>query len=518
MTILGKLLKSGLKITSDATKIRTKDPVKSQKRVLQKLLGKARYTEFGLHFDFETILNTSFFGSEKAFYEAFQNQVPVYDYVKIYREWWHRSRAGEVNITWPGTVKYFALSSGTSDAASKAIPVTKAMVKAIQKTSVKQIISLGKYKHIPSEVYESGYLMLGGSTDLKRIDQHYEGELSGITTGNIPFWFKNFFKPGQKIASEKKWSNKLESIVENAPNWDIGFMAGVPAWMQILMEKIIEKYELKNIHEMWPNLTMFAWGGVAIEPYKSGINKLLGKPIQYVETYMASEGFLAAQFEPESDMKLVTDNGIFFEFIPFNDKNFDEDGTMVEKPDTLTLAEVKEEIDYAILISTCSGTWRYLIGDTIKFTDKNAAKIKITGRTKHFLSLCGEHLSVDNMNKAIELACEKFGISIKEFGVSGIKKENLFAHHWFVGTADSVNVEEFKRFIDEKLCELNDDYIVERQHALKDVIVTILHPDIFLNWMKSKGKEGGQSKFPRVLKGSNHDDWMSYLNNQGIIN
>jgi hypothetical protein len=517
MTLLGKLLKSSFSITSAATKIRKKNPIKLQKKEFQKLLGKARYTEFGAKYNFEEILNISFFGKNKEFYEAFKKNVPIYDYEKIYKEWWFKSRRGDKNVTWPGQVKFFALSSGTSDAASKAIPVTKAMVKAIQKTSVRQIISLGKYTDIPSDTYETGYLMLGGSTDLKLIDNHYEGDLSGITTGHIPFWFKNFFKPGEKIASEKNWTAKLDQIVEQAPNWDIGFMAGVPAWMQLVMEKIIAKYNLNNIHDMWPNLTIFAWGGVAFEPYKQGFEKLLGKPMHFVETYMASEGFLAAQFEPHSDMELVTNNGVFFEFIPFNDDNFDSDGKVVENPETLMLDEVEENVDYALLISTCSGTWRYLIGDTVKFTNKEKANIKITGRTKHFLSLCGEHLSVDNMNGAIEAAAEHFNIIIKEFTVTGIKHDTLFAHHWYIGTSDKIDNEVLKTFIDNKLCELNDDYPVERKHALKEIFLTILEPEVFLDWMHSLGKEGGQHKFPRVLKGSNLEDWTTFLKKEKHI-
>src|SRR5690606_17189709 len=237
------------------------------------------------------------------------------------------------------------------------------------------------------------------------------------------------YKPGKKIASVTDWSEELEEIVENAPNWDIGFIIGVPAWLQLCMEKIIERYKLNNIHEMWPNLGFYVHGGVAMEPYKRGFEKIMGKPIIYIETYLASEGFLAFQTrQGAKGMQLVLNNNIFFEFVPFDDNNFDHDGNMVEQPQVLTIDEIEMNRDYAILISTNAGTWRYAIGDTVRLVDKERNEIIITGRTKHFLSLVGEHLSVDNMNKAIETTSETLGVCIPEFTVSGVPYENSFAH------------------------------------------------------------------------------------------
>jgi len=511
MAVLGSLLKGGIKFTSTIQKIRKVKPQKWQKKAFTKLVAKARYTQFGEKYHFEEILSTAIFEKGNDFYKKFQELVPIYDYNKIYDEWWHKARNGEKNVCWPGKIKYFALSSGTSDAASKAIPVTKDMIKAIQRTSINQIITLGHYNTLPSNIYETGYLMLGGSTALNEVDSHYEGDLSGITTGTLPFWFQNFYKPGQKIAAERNWGNKLEEITENAKYWDIGFLAGVPAWHTILLEKIIKRYNLKNIHELWPNLTAFAWGGVSLEPYKQGLEKLFGKPVIYIETYMASEGFLAYQDRPDGNLRLVLNQGIFFEFIPFNENNFDEDGNVVAKPQTLMVHQVEEDVDYALLISTCAGAWRYLIGDTVKFTNKTRAEIKITGRTKHFLSLCGEHLSVDNMNNAIELVSKDLGIDIREFTVLGIKHPPLFAHQWYVATDDKVDEKQLCELIDKKLCELNDDYAVERGHALKNVFLRALPTKAFYDWMKMKGKEGGQHKFPRVLKGKLVDEWQDFL-------
>jgi hypothetical protein len=357
-----------------------------------------------------------------------------------------------------------------------------------------------------------GWLMLGGSTHLQKSATYYAGDLSGIQAKNIPFWFQGMYKPGRKIAREQDWSKKLEEIVEKAPEWDIAFLVGVPAWVQLCMEKVIERYQLKNIHEIWPNLAFYVHGGVALEPYKRGFDKLLGKPITYIETYLASEGFLAYQSRQNAKgMKLAINNNIFFEFVPFDQHNFDIDGKMVSNPETLMIHEVEKNKNYAILISTNAGTWRYLIGDTIQFVDVEKYEIIITGRTRHFLSLVGEHLSVDNMNKAIKMVSEELNISIGEFTVAGVPYGSFFAHHWFIATDDAVNSETLKMMIDEKLKELNDDYEVERKHALKEVFVDVLSEKTFMNFMRAKGKVGGQNKFPRVLKGKMLEDWQKFL-------
>jgi GH3 auxin-responsive promoter len=300
--------------------------------------------------------------------------------------------------------------------------------------------------------------------------------------------------------------------VENAPNWDISFIVGVPAWLQICLEKIIERYKLNNIHEMWPNLSFYVHGGVAMEPYKKGFSKLLGRPINYIETYLASEGFLAYQNRQDTrGMHLALNNNIFFEFVPFDDNNFDADGNMVDNPEAYMIHEIEENKDYAILISTNAGSWRYAIGDTIKLIDRERSEIIITGRTKHFLSLVGEHLSVDNMNKAIEMAAEEMNVIVPEFTVAGVPFGNFFAHEWYIATDDKVDAEKFAQLLDDKIKSLNDDYVVERKHALKAVTVNVLSETIFMDFMKSKGKMGGQHKFPRVLKGKMLEDWKTFL-------
>jgi hypothetical protein len=484
------------------------DPRRQQLKVLKKLLRKARFTQFGQKFRFDDILLSRHPGKK------FQQLVPTYDYSKIYEEWWYKTLEGVPDVCWPGVIKYFALSSGTSDASSKYIPITKDLIKSNTITSFKQLLSLSKYENIPKSSIAKGWLIIGGSTQLQKGATYFAGDLSGIQQKNIPFWFRGMglYKPGKKIAKEKDWSKKLEEVVENAPNWDISFLVGVPAWLQICLEKIIERYKLNNIHELWPNLSFYVHGGVAMEPYKKGFSKLLGKPITYIETYLASEGFLAYQNRQDTrGMMLALNNNIFFEFVPFDDKNFDGDGNMIEDPEAYMIHEIEEDKDYAILISTNAGTWRYAIGDTIRLVDKERSEIIITGRTKHFLSLVGEHLSVDNMNNAIELAANEMNVYIPEFTVAGVPFGNFFAHEWYIATDDKIDEQAFALLLDEKIKLLNDDYEVERKHALKNISVKALTEKNFMDFMKSKGKMGGQHKFPRVLKGTMLTEWKVFL-------
>ena len=485
-------------------------PRTMQLRVLKKLVRKARFTEFGQTYRFDDVLLSKHVGKK------FQELVPTFNYNKLYKQWWYKTLEGVPDVCWPGKVKYYALSSGTSESASKYIPITNDILKGNKNVMIKQFFGLRNYEDIPVKSISKGWLTLGGSTQLDRYSAgYYAGDLSGITAKKAPFWFQPFYKPGKKIAKEKDWQKKLEEIVEKAPHWDIGFVVGVPAWIQMCMEMVIERYNLKTIHDIWPNLAFFVHGGVSFEPYKKGFEKLVERPLIYIETYLASEGFLAYQdVQNGLGMKLVLNEHIFFEFVPFNDDNFDSDGEMVEHPEALMIHEVEEGRDYALLISTSAGTWRYLIGDTVRFVDKARSEIIITGRTKHFLSLVGEHLSVDNMNKAIQLASEELNISIPEFTVTGIPYQSFFAHQWYVACNDAVDKIKLATIIDDKLKELNDDYAVERKSALKNIFVDVLSEKEFMDFMNLKGKIGGQHKFPRVLKGKMLEDWQLFLKNK----
>ena len=511
MAILGNIIKQAIGL-SKVMPTTPKNGARTQQKTLRKLLSHAEYTAFGEQYNFSKILD------EKDIIKAFQSAVPTHDYNKIFRRWWYRSLNGEPFICWPGKVRYFALSSGTSEASSKQIPVTKDMIRAIRRASVKQILAQAHY-NLPMEHFERGILMLGGSTHLNYNGTYFEGDLSGITASNIPFWFQHFYKPGRRISRERDWNAKLDDIVQNAKKWDLSTICGVPAWVTILFERIIAHYNVQTIHDIWPNLKIYVHGGVSLAPYKKGFEKLTAHPLIFMETYLASEGFIAYDDHPDSEgMRMVLDNGIFFEFVPFTENNFDADGNLKENPEALSIGHVTEGVEYALLLSTCSGAWRYLIGDTIKFTSLKRQEIIITGRTKHFLSLCGEHLSQDNMNRAIELTARDFNIEIKEFSVTGIPYGSLFAHKWYIGTDANVDANAVKEKIDHHLKNLNDDYRVERIAALKDVIVEILPPSVFYEWMEQKGKMGAQNKFPRVMKNKHLAEWEEFLKQKNRTN
>lgn len=505
MAVKANILKSVLKSSTRLGSNRSKPNITNQKTALKRLLRRAKDTSFGKVYRFDKILNSN------DPIKTFQKYVPIHDYDKIHDKWWFRTIRGEEDVCWPGKITRFALSSGTSGAPSKQIPVSRSQMRKIRRASLKQIAYLNQYD-FPNEFFDSSILGVGGTTSLTKIDGRKEGDLSGLISANLPSWFTSIYKPEKEISAIKDWDEKIEEMVKAAPNWDIGIIAGIPAWIQILIEKVIERYNLNNIHELWPNFSVLVHGGVAFGPYKENFEKLLGKEIDYMETYLASEGFMAISSGKGTPLKLLLNNGIFFEFIPFNDDNFTPDGKLVEYPEILTIEEVKEGKDYAILLSTCSGAWRYMIGDTIKFLSVENAEIIITGRTKHFLSLCGEHLSVDNMNHGIEAVSQTLGVSIPEYTVTGMAHENLFAHKWYIGVTEDQDPEIVKKILDEKLCEINDDYAVERTSALKEVFIEVLPVQKFYDYLAHIGKQGGQVKFPRVIKGDFLDNWEEFLN------
>ena len=506
MPLLGSIIKTAYTLRQLPLDIKKNiTPVEAQNKELKKLMLQAKDTAFGEHCRFHELL------LQKNLVAAFQETVPVHDYSLMFKNWWYRSLNGEPWVAWPGRVKYFALTSGTSEASSKHIPVTPDMLRAIRKASIRQLVLTTKY-NFPDEFYEKGILMIGGSTHLQYNGTYYQGDLSGITASTIPFWFQHFYKPGRQISREQEWSVKLKDIVMKAPSWDIGIIVGVPAWIQIIMERIIEHYHVRNIHEIWPNLSAYVHSGVSFDPYIKSFKNLLGRPIVYNESYLASEGYIAFQ-QPgtQRSLSLILDNGLFYEFIPFNNVNFDGEGNMIAHPQSLTIGDVVEGKEYALLISSCAGAWRYLIGDTLKFINKATCEIVLTGRTKSFLSICGEHLSQDNMTRAIKMLQDEFNVKINEFTLTGIRHGTLFAHKWYLGTDDPLNPEIAAGKIDEYLKVLNDDYRVERSDAIKHVSAEVLPLHVFYDWMKVQGKEGGAHKFPRVLKNEQQQLWETHV-------
>jgi hypothetical protein len=513
MAITGAMLKGLINLWATIKETNNHGFSELQVKELRKLIEKARKTEFGRKYKFADILSSD----DKDIYHIFKETVPILDYYKINDNWWKKSRQGKIDVCWPGKIEYFATSSGTTDAASKYIPLTDDMLRAIETTGINQLLTLYKYD-LPASFFETEVLILGGCTDLNYNGYFYEGDMSGIKVSRLPQWFEKFFRPGHKISSIRNWPDKIDAIVREAKEWNVGVLMGIPAWNLILIEKIIEYYKVETIHDIWPELKIFVHGGVAIDSYQNSFQKLMKHPIIYIETYLASEGFIAYQDEPEKkSMKMVADNGLFYEFIEFSESNFTHDGDLKKDATTTVFEEIKEGTDYALLISTCAGCWRYLIGDVIKFTSKEKAEILITGRTKHFMSLCGEHLSVDNMNEAIRLVSEELDITINEYTVMGIPSKSLFAHKWFIGTDDIVSSGFLKEKLDHTLKILNKDYNTRRSLTLQDPSVEVLKTEVFIKWLQKQGKEGAQNKFPRVLTGPKQEDWLEFLQQEKVL-
>lgn len=501
--ILSQLFHRSSEVSDYLTFNRAK-AIKWQEKTLKKLLFKARNTEFGIQHGFEEILIS------KHTEMVFRQKVSINTY-KSMHPWWQREFNGEQNITWPGSVPYFALSSGTTEGSSKYIPVTADGLRAILKASRRQLFAIFK-TDVPKDFFTKDYLMVGGSTNLNYNGFNYSGDLSGITTANVPQWFDRFALPEDDIMQETNWNVKLQKMVESASSWDIVMIAGAPSWIKILLENILKHYNLDNIHQIWPNLSVYSWGAVSLSPYKHQIDSMMGQPIKYFETYLASEGFFSFQTKPDSDgMRLVFRNRTYYEFIPFNESNFNADGEVNPNAEIVDLSEVVEGVDYALLITNCSGAWRYLVGDTIRFVNVDYCEIKITGRTKQFLSICGEHLCVDNMNEAISKLCESEGIQIPEYTVKGLKENGIYGHHWYLACDIALDTEAIKQKLDAILCELNDDYAVERKHALKEMYVEVYPESVFMKWMEKNNKLGGQSKFPRVFPDNIYEDWKTFL-------
>jgi GH3 auxin-responsive promoter len=503
MPILGSFIKTVLSI---GRKVKLPRPLYQQQAdELEKLLRKAAYTKFGLQYDFINLLQHSHYINE------FRERVPLFDYDSLYAAWWHKAVNQESDVCWKGKVTNFALSSGTTGAPSKLIPVTKDMLREMKKASLKMFLDITNFK-LPEAFFEKQMLMLGGSSNLKDKGGYYIGDLSGIQGKKPPFWLRSYYlRPEPEIRSIDNWGEKIEEIVKHSADWDIGGIVGIPSWVQILLERVIAHHGVSNIHEVWPNLSLYVHGGVAFEPYQAAFDKIMGKKMVYLNSYMASEGLIGYQSRPETrSISLLLKNGIFYEFLPFNDDNFDSNGTLKGNPKTHLIHEVSEDIDYALVMTTCAGAWRYIIGDTVRFTDKSRGEVKITGRTKHFLSITGEHLSVDNMNTAIHTVKDRLHVSIPEFTVTAQEKDGKFTHIWYIGCDDVVDKAALQVVLDHNMQENNDDYRTEREYALQmELHIVPIH--IFYDWLQAKGKLGGQSKFPRVMKGAQFADWETFV-------
>ncbi len=509
MAIFGSIIKTLIDLKETLTP--EGEAAKDQEEVLRSLLKKAKNTAFGKHYNFKEILQARDIRKE------FSVRIPYFDYDKLHKEWWYKYQEGESDVTWPGKPPYFALSSGTTGKNSKRIPVTNDMLEAIRKAGIKQVSALSNFD-LPPDFFEKEIMMLGSSTDLQKEGDHKEGEISGISASNIPFWFRSYYKPGEEIASIDEWDERVKKIAENAKSWDIGALSGIPSWMELMLKEVIEYHNAENIHEIWPNLQVYASGGVAFEPYEKSFKALFGKPVQVIDTYLASEGFLAIQNRPGTHaMKLILDNGVYFEFVPFKPEYINQDGSIVKDAPALTLEEAEEEKEYVLIISTVSGAWRYLIGDTIKFTDKSKMEIRITGRTKFFLNVVGSQLSVNKMNDAVKELENEFGIKIPEFVVAAKRgKDGEYYHFWYLGVADKqkIDTEKLGNSLDEALKKANKNYKVARSKALKGIKVRTTDPEMFHEWNAANKKKGGQVKMEKVMNEEKFREWEDFLNNR----
>ncbi|EIJ39071.1 GH3 auxin-responsive promoter-binding protein [Galbibacter orientalis DSM 19592] len=507
MAVIGSIIKGIIELADSV--ISEENASKNQHIVLKQLLEKAKDTKFGKDHSFNEILESE--NTE----EAFAENTPYYDYNLINDKYWKYLHEGEENLTWPGNPEYFALSSGTTGKTSKRIPVTEAMLEAIRKTGIKQVSALANFD-LPADFFEKTIMMLGSSTKLKEKNGHLEGEISGISASNIPFWFRGYYKPGVEISQIDDWDERVQKIAEEAKNWDIGALSGIPSWMELMIKKVIEHHGVANIHEIWPNLQVYTTGGVAFGPYEKSFNALLKHPITIIDTYLASEGFLAYQERPETkSMKLVLDNGIYFEFVPFKPEYINQDGSLVPNAPSINISEVEENVEYVLIISTVSGAWRYLIGDTIKFTNIERAEIIITGRTKFFLNVVGSQLSVNKMNDAIQEVEEKFDMEIPEFTIAATKINDEYHHKWYIGSPNAkVSNEELADALDAALKEANKNYKVARSKALKGVKVEVVKPEIFHAWNEHNKKKGGQVKMERVMGEEKFKEWEAFVSEQ----
>lgn len=469
-----------------------KNPSKVQRDTLQDLLVKAADTEYGQKYNFNTILTA----------EQYRERLPIVHYEDI-REDILRMMEGENNLLWPEEVKWFAKSSGTTDAKSKFIPVSPTILEEGHFRGGKDVIAVFNKLYPEAQVFSGKTLALGGSSEVSRSNNNCQfGDLSAIMISNTPFWANRMKTPDSSIMLMSNWEEKIEKICETTIKEDVRCLAGVPSWFLTVINKILEKTGKDNLHEVWPNLELFIHGGISFTPYREQYKRLLPDPkMKYMETYNASEGFFGLQDDPEDpSMLLMLDYGVYYEFMPVSELG-------KAKPQTLLLEEVQPGINYVMIISTTGGLWRYMIGDTITFTSTKPYKFRITGRTKLFINAFGEELIIDNATEALKKACEQTGASVFEFTAAPVFMEEgkKGAHEWLIEFNRLPNdPEHFAEILDQELQKLNSDYEAKRLLSLERLKLHIARPGLFNDWLKEKGKLGGQHKVPRLWNDRTH--------------
>lgn len=463
-------------------------PHEVQKEVFESLIEKGAQTEFGRLHGFGKIRS----------YKDFQ-KVPLQFYEDI-QPWIDRAMNGEQAILWPTDTKWFAKSSGTTNAKSKLIPVSKESLEDCHYKGGKDLLAMYYHNHPNRKLYNGKHLIIGGSAQINHLSaDSYFGDLSAIIVKNLPWWAEIRRTPSREIALMSEWQEKIERMAESTIKQDVYIIAGVPSWTMVLANKVLEISGKSNLKEVWPNLELFMHGGVSFEPYREQFKKLIPDPnMNYVETYNASEGFFGIQDQVNSDeMLLMLDYGVFFEFIPMS--SFDG----VNSKEVYSIEDVELDTNYAIVISTNGGLWRYIMGDTIRFTSEAPYRFKITGRTKSFINSFGEEVIVENTEIAIAQACEKTGAQIKEYSVCPVYMDGgeRGAHEWVVEFIDPPSeMDRFTTVLDESLRGLNSDYDAKRHHnmVLDKPVMNTVKAGTFDAWLKSINKLGGQNKVPRL--------------------
>lgn len=475
------------------------DPIGVQNAELASLLNKGKRTEWGKEHGLDRMQGI----------KGFREQVPVSDYegLKPYIE---RAMDGERDLLWPGRVRWFAMSSGTTSDRSKYIPMSPESLKKCHYKGGKDMVALYLAQCEKSSLYQGKSLVLGGSSQIRDTEsgKAHIGDLSSILVRNLPYWADLKRTPGRSVALMEDWEAKIERMARISMKEDVRSIAGVPSWTLVLLKRILEVSGAKNILEIWPELELFMHGGVRFSPYKEQFRQLLpSEGVSYLENYNASEGFFAVQDRlGADDMLLMLDNGIYYEFIPFGELE-------EETPRVLSLQEVEKGEDYALVISTNGGLWRYMIGDTVRFTSTSPFRIQVSGRTKHFINSFGEELIIDNAEKALSKACDRTGAAVEEYTGAPIymDSEKAGAHEWAIEFATPPSdLGQFRDSFDEALKEANSDYAAKRSYdlTLRSPKLHVLPQGSFYRWMKERGKLGGQNKVPRL---ANHREYLEPL-------
>lgn len=505
MALLGTIVKAGIAI-NQKLQFGNKEAEKAQEEQLRKLLDQAKKTAFGKYYGFKEMLDAD------DVIAAFRAEVPIRDYHQMHADWWCQQQKYP-DITWPGQPHFYALSSGTTGKVSKRIPVTDDFLQSIRAVGTSLVGAVPNFD-FPKELFEREILMLSSTANLNEHNRgHLEGEISGINVSNFPGWYDMFYRPGKEIASIDNWDDRIRRIVEEAPNWDIGVIAGIPSWVLLMLQEIIRTYELKTIHDIWPNLRVYASGGVAFETYREAFDKVCAEPLTIIDTYLASEGFFSYTARPDTlSMELALSHGYFYEFIPFDDRGVDAQGNLLEHPEVCGIEDVELDQEYVLVISTCAGAWRYVIGDTIKFTSLDPHEIRISGRTKFYLNVVGSQLSEEKMDAAIVETANKLNTEVNEYSVAAMKHtDNEYIHQWVVVSDESVCADKFSRKLDECLQQANKNYRVARSKALKDVSVKAINKAQYHAFLEKEKKKGGQVKTPKVMPEEKMRAFLQFL-------